>query len=32
MTRKMRLAGHAAYMREKSNAYWVLVGRPEGKR
>jgi hypothetical protein len=30
--RRMRLAGHMACMWEKRNAYWVLVGKPEGKR
>jgi hypothetical protein len=29
--RRMRLAGHVARM-EKSNAYRILVGSPEGKR
>jgi hypothetical protein len=28
----MRLAGHAAQMGEKRNAYRTLVGKPEGKR
>ena len=28
----MRWAGHIAYMAEKSNAYTVLAGKPEGKR
>jgi hypothetical protein len=27
----MRWAGHVAYMKEKRNAYRILVGRPEGK-
>jgi hypothetical protein len=31
-SRRMRWAGHAARMREKSNAYRLLVGKPEGKR
>jgi hypothetical protein len=30
-SRKMRLAGHTAWIREKRNAYRV-VGKPEGKR
>jgi hypothetical protein len=30
-SRKMRLAGHLARMREKGNAYRILVGKPEGK-
>jgi hypothetical protein len=28
----MRWAGHAARIGEKSNAYMLLVGKPEGKR
>jgi hypothetical protein len=28
----MRWAGHVARMREKRNAYRILVGNPEGKR
>jgi hypothetical protein len=31
-SRRMRLAGHAARMGEKRNAYRILVGMPEGKR
>jgi hypothetical protein len=31
-SRRMRWAGHVARMREKRNAYRVLVGQPEGKR
>jgi hypothetical protein len=31
-SRRMRLAGHVARMREKRNAYRLLVGKPEGKR
>jgi hypothetical protein len=31
-SRKMRWAGHVAYMREDSKVYRVLVGKPEGKR
>jgi hypothetical protein len=31
-TRKMRWTGHVARMREKRNAYGILVGMPEGKR
>jgi hypothetical protein len=31
-SRRMRLAGHLARMRDKRNAYRFLVGRPEGKR
>jgi hypothetical protein len=30
-SRRMRWAGHVARMREKSNAYRLLVGKPEGK-
>jgi hypothetical protein len=28
----MKWAGHVARMWEKRNAYWLLVGKPEGKR
>jgi hypothetical protein len=31
-SRKMRLAGHVTRMREKRNAYKILVGKPEEKR
>jgi hypothetical protein len=31
-SRRMRWAGHVARMREVRVVYWVLVGRPEGKR
>jgi hypothetical protein len=31
-SRRMRGAGHVACMREMRNAYYVLVGKPEGKR
>jgi hypothetical protein len=31
-SRMMRWAGHVARMREKRNAYRLLVGMPEGKR
>jgi hypothetical protein len=31
-SRRMRWAGHVARMGEKSNAYRLLVGNPEGKR
>jgi hypothetical protein len=31
-SRRMRLAGHVARMREGRGVYRVLVGRPEGKR
>jgi hypothetical protein len=31
-SRRMRWAGHVAQMGEKSNVYWILVGKPEGKR
>jgi ribosome biogenesis protein Tsr3 len=31
-SRRMRWAGHVARMREKRNAYRILVGTPEGKR
>jgi hypothetical protein len=30
--RRMRWAGHVAQMREKRNAYRMLVGKPEGRR
>jgi hypothetical protein len=29
--RRMRWAGHVARLREKSNAYRLMVGKPEGK-
>jgi hypothetical protein len=31
-SRRMRWVGHEAGMGEKSNAYRILVGKPEGKR
>jgi hypothetical protein len=31
-SRRMRWAGHVARIREKRNAYGLLVGKPEGKR
>jgi hypothetical protein len=31
-SRRMRWAGHVTRMREKRNAYRLLVGKPEGKR
>jgi hypothetical protein len=31
-SRRMRGAGHVARMRDKRNAYRILVGKPEGKR
>jgi hypothetical protein len=31
-SRRMRLAGHAAGMGERRNAYRILVGKPDGKR
>jgi hypothetical protein len=31
-SRKIRLTGHVVRMREKSNTYGILVGKPEGKR
>jgi hypothetical protein len=31
-SRRMRWAGHVERMREKRNAYRILVGKPEGKR
>jgi hypothetical protein len=31
-SRRVRLAGHVARMRENRNAYRILVGKPEGKR
>jgi hypothetical protein len=30
-SRRMRWAGHVARMGEKTNAYRLLVGKPEGK-
>jgi hypothetical protein len=30
-SRRMRWAGYAARMRERRNAYRILVGKPEGK-
>jgi hypothetical protein len=30
--RRMRWAGHVARMGEKRNTYWLLVGKPGGKR
>jgi hypothetical protein len=32
MSRRIRWAGHVARMREKRNAYRLLVGKPEGRR
>ena len=31
-SRRMRWAGHVARMSERRGVYWVLVGKPEGKR
>jgi hypothetical protein len=31
-SRRMRLAGHVAQMKEKMNAYNILMGKPKGKR
>jgi hypothetical protein len=31
-SRRMRWAGHVAHMGEKTGAYRILVGRPEGRR
>jgi hypothetical protein len=31
-SRRMKWVGHVALMREKRNAYRLLVGKPEGKR
>ena len=31
-SRRMRWAGHVACMGEESGVYWVLVGKPEGRR
>jgi hypothetical protein len=31
-SRRMRWAGHVARMGETTNAYWILVGKSEGKR
>jgi hypothetical protein len=31
-SRRMRRPGHVSQMGEQRNAYWVLVGNPEGKR
>jgi hypothetical protein len=30
--RRMRWAGHVACMGQRRGIYWVLVGKPEGKR
>jgi hypothetical protein len=30
--RRMRWTGHVARMGPKWNAYWILVGKPKGKR
>jgi hypothetical protein len=30
--RRMRWTGHVARMGEKRNTYWLLVGKPEGRR
>jgi hypothetical protein len=30
--RRVRFAGHAAWMRPRRNTYTLLVGKPEGKR
>jgi hypothetical protein len=32
LSRRIRWAEHVAQMGEKRNAYWILVGKPEGKR
>jgi hypothetical protein len=31
-SRRVRWAGHVVRMREKRNAYRILVGKPQGKR
>jgi hypothetical protein len=31
-SRRMGWAGHVARMGEKRNAYWLLVGKPEGRK
>jgi hypothetical protein len=31
-SRKMRWTGHAAQVKDKMNAYRLLVGKPEGRR
>jgi hypothetical protein len=31
-SRRMKWAGHVARLGEKLNAYWILVGKAEGKR
>jgi hypothetical protein len=31
-SRRMRWAGHAARIRERRNAYRILVGKPEGRK
>jgi hypothetical protein len=31
ISRRMKWAGHVARMRERMNAYRILVGKPEGK-
>jgi hypothetical protein len=30
--RRMRWPGHAAWVGEKRNAYWILMGKPETTR
>jgi hypothetical protein len=30
--RRMKWAGHVAYMREKRNAHTIFVGKPDGKK
>ena len=32
ISRRIRWAGNVAHMGERRGVYWVLVGRPEGKR
>jgi hypothetical protein len=31
-SRRIRFVGHVAQVGRKRNAYWVLMGKPEGKR
>ena len=31
-SRRLRWAGHVARMGERRDAYWALVGKPEGRR
>ena len=31
-SRRMKWVGHVAYMGKRRGAYWIFVGRPEGRR